>query len=130
MSSPDRKRILIADDEPDLVRILSILLRAMGYDIDAAPDARTAIQMAMSSPPDLVILDVMMPGLNGYEACGKLKGDPATKHVPVLMISAKVQQADRLSGLEAGADAYLGKPFENSELLRQVRRLLGEAENA
>lgn len=102
----------------------------MGYDIDAAPDARTAIQMAMSSPPDLVILDVMMPGLNGYEACGKLKGDPATKHVPVLMISAKVQQADRLSGLEAGADAYLGKPFENSELLRQVRRLLGEAENA
>lgn len=122
-----QKRILIADDEPDIVRILSILLRAMGYAIDAAADARTALAMAQDAPPDLVILDVMMPDLSGYEACKVLKSDPATRGVPVLMISAKVQTADRLSGMEAGADGYLGKPFENSELLKQVQRLLSES---
>lgn len=119
------KRILIVDDEPDLTRILTILFEAFGYQTQTATDGVQALSAARTDPPDLIVMDVMMPGLNGYEACAKLKKDPATARVPIIMLSAKAQQTDRLMGIDAGADAYLSKPFENALLLQKVRELIG-----
>lgn len=118
------KRILIVDDEPDLVEVLSIIFRAYGYETELAHDGLTALQMIAERRPDLVLMDVMMPRMNGLEACRKLKEDPETRDLPVVLLTAKAHDADKSSGLGAGADAYLAKPFDNAQLLSIVERFL------
>jgi DNA-binding response OmpR family regulator len=124
------KRILIVDDEPDLLEILSIIFKAYGYETATATDGQEAIEQARANQPDLIIMDVMMPRLNGFEACRVIKHDPTLSRVPVIMLSAKTQQADKLGGIDSGADAYLAKPFDNMQVLAKVRELLGEGAEA
>jgi DNA-binding response OmpR family regulator len=120
------KRILIVDDEPDLLEILSIIFKAYGYETRTATDGQAGLEAAKAEKPDLIIMDVMMPRMNGYEACRAMREVPGLADVPVIMLSAKSQQADKLGGIDSGADAYLAKPFDNLQVLAKVRELLGE----
>lgn len=121
MTSP---RILIADDTPDIVEILRLLLEAQGFRVAVAQDGEEAVRMAMADPPDLLLLDLMMPKKSGYDVCRELRADPRLGLLPILMLTAKSQAADRLLGFEVGADDYILKPFDPGELVARVRAAL------
>ncbi|MFA6448697.1 MAG: response regulator [bacterium] len=116
----EKKLILIVDDDKDLCRMLEKYLLVKGYDVDMAFDGETALQMAPRRPYDLIILDIMMPGIDGYEVCQRLKIQREFNCIPILMLSAKDTEQDRLRGFKTGADAYVSKPFETPELGRAV----------
>ncbi len=116
-------RILVVDDIEANVRLLQAKLTAEYYDVSVAYDGLSALEQAASDPPDIILLDVMMPGLNGYEVCRRLKADPATRHIPVVLVTALDGRRDRLAGLEAGADDFLTKPIDDVALLARVRSL-------
>ncbi len=120
------KRILIADDEPNIVASLEFLMEQAGYEIRTAADGNEALAAVAAFAPDLVLLDVMMPGRSGYEVCERIKGDPATRGIRVLMLSAKGRDVEVAKGLDLGADAYVTKPFSTRDLAAKVRELLGE----
>jgi class 3 adenylate cyclase len=115
--------VLIVDDDPDMSAYLALLLRNEGMDPDVANDGEKAITRALTSYPDLILLDVMMPGMNGFEVCRALKSDPATALLPVVLITALEDQDSRVRGIEAGADDFLSKPINREELLARVRTL-------
>ena len=119
-------RILAVDDEPHILKLVSFSLSAKGFDVLEASDGLSAVEIAEREQPDLILLDVMMPVLDGYEACRRLKANPATEHIPVVMLSAKSQKAEQEVGLEAGAMDYICKPFTPKDLVEQVRGFLGE----
>lgn len=116
------QRILIVDDEPDLVRILQILLNVQGYETDQAPDAPTAMRKVSEQAPDLVLLDVMLPGMSGLELCRLLKHDPATRDLRIMLLTARADQNEHFQ--EAGADDCVLKPFAIDRLLERIRTLL------
>jgi DNA-binding response OmpR family regulator len=118
--------IFIADDESGFVATLRSRLEFEGFEVTSAPDGRAALEMIRKALPDLILLDIMMPAVNGYQVCRELKEDPATSPVPILMVTAKSQESDRFWGMEAGADAYITKPFEMDELIGKIRELLDE----
>ena len=120
------KRVLIADDEPNIVTSLEFLMEQAGMEVRVARDGQEAIDLAESFRPDLVLLDVMMPVLNGYEVCQRLKSDPKLRHVRVLILSAKGRDVEVAKGRELGADGYITKPFSTRELVSKVRALLGQ----
>jgi len=120
------KRILIADDEPNIVASLEFLMEQAGYEVRTAADGNEALAAIGAFAPDLVLLDVMMPGRSGYEVCERIKGDPATRGIRVLMLSAKGRDVEVAKGLDLGADAYVTKPFSTRDLAAKVRELLGE----
>jgi len=120
------KRVLIADDEPNIVTSLEFLMEQAGMEVRVARDGQEAIDLAESFQPDLVLLDVMMPVLNGYEVCQRLKSDPKLRHVRVLILSAKGRDVEVAKGRELGADGYITKPFSTRELVSKVRALLGQ----
>jgi len=117
-------RILVVDDQAANVRLLEALLQAEYFDVCTASNGLDAIAVAKVEQPDLVLLDVMMPGIDGYETCSRLKDDPATRHIPVVMVTALDQREDRIRGLEAGADDFLTKPIDDVTLFARVRSLL------
>ncbi len=117
-------RVLIVDDVPANVRLLQAKLEADYYEVLSAPDGQTAIQLAIDSQPDIILLDVMMPGIDGYEVCRQLKSDPDTSHIPIILITALDGREDRLSGLESGADDFLTKPFDDVILMARLRALV------
>ncbi len=121
-------RILIVDDEPSIVISLQFLMAREGYQVAVAGDGEAALQAMAASPPDLVILDVMMPKLNGFDVCQRIRAEPAWKAVRVLMLTAKGREVEMARGLKAGADAYLTKPFSTKELVAEIRRLLAPGE--
>ena len=121
------KRVLIADDEPNIVASLEFLMEQAGYEVKVAANGQEALELAASFRPDLILLDVMMPGKNGYEVCQSLKSDPATRSVKVVMLSAKGRDIEVAKGLELGADAYVTKPFSTRDLVAQIRDMLGGA---
>ena len=116
-------RILVVDDIEANVRLLEAKLAAEYYDVSVAYDGRTALDKAAAELPDIVLLDVMMPGLDGFEVCRQLKADPTTRHIPVVLVTALDGRRDRLQGLEAGADDFLTKPIDDVALLARVRSL-------
>ncbi len=117
--------ILIVEDEKDLVKSLEYNLRKEGYQTRIAYDGQSAIEHAGKSPhPDLILLDLMLPDISGTEVCRQLKGDEATKHIPVIMVTAKGSEIDRVVGFELGVDDYVIKPFNVRELLLRVRAVL------
>jgi DNA-binding response OmpR family regulator len=120
------KRVLVADDERHITYVLDFTFKLAGYDVVIVDDGETALRMARETSPDLVILDVMMPGMDGYEVCRILKADPETRRIPIIMLSAKVQRIDHDLGLEVDADAYVKKPFSGRKLLEVARSLLGD----
>jgi DNA-binding response OmpR family regulator len=119
-------RILAVDDEPHILRLVSFALSSKGFDVLEASDGLSAIEVAVAELPDLILLDVMMPALDGYEACRRLKANPVTAHIPVVMLSAKSQQAERSTGIDCGATDYICKPFTPKDLVSEVQRVLGE----
>ncbi|NNJ09569.1 response regulator [Chloroflexales bacterium ZM16-3] len=120
-------RILIVDDTPLNLKMVSAALRPDGYEIDTAPNGNTALERAMLFQPDLIILDVMMPDINGYEVCRRLRRMPAFAHRPIMMLTANDTLEERVRGLEVGADDYMCKPFQPVELQARVRALLRRA---
>ncbi|HXX93037.1 MAG TPA: response regulator transcription factor [Planctomycetota bacterium] len=120
--------ILIIDDEPELIKLLDYNLTRAGYLAISAKDGVTGLETARKQSPELIILDVMMPGLDGWEVCKKLRSDPATASTPLLMLTAKAEEGDRVLGLELGADDYVVKPFGVREILARVKALLRRAE--
>jgi two-component system alkaline phosphatase synthesis response regulator PhoP len=119
-------RILAVDDEPHILKLVSFSLRAQGFDVIEASDGLAAVDIAEKEHPDLILLDVMMPALDGYEACRRIKANPVTKDIPVVMLSAKSQKTEQAAGVEAGALDYICKPFTPKDLVAQVRGFLGE----
>jgi two-component system alkaline phosphatase synthesis response regulator PhoP len=119
-------KILVVDDEAYLLQILDFSLNAEGYEVVTAGDGEQAINKAKAEQPDLIVLDIMMPKIDGYEACRKLKQDPGMKDVPVILLTAKGRDIDRKLGLEVGADDYITKPFSPSKLLEKIGSFLGD----
>ena len=117
-------KILLVDDEPSLVKVVSRRLEAEGFKVRAAFDGEEALRLVTEERPELIILDVMLPKMNGHEVCRKLKWDARYQKIPVLMFTAKVQEKDEKIGFEAGADAYVCKPFRASELIEKIKFLL------
>ena len=122
--APEADVVLFIEDNEDVREFIRLSLEPAGYRLLEAPDGLRGVEMALEHVPDLIISDVMMPGLDGYGVVQQLKHHPATSHVPIVLLTAKAAPADRLEGLETGADAYLGKPFAARELRAQIRNLL------
>ena len=118
------KTILVVDDEPDAIELVEFNLRAAGYGVIAAEDGEEAIRKAREGLPDLIVLDVMLPEVDGMAACRTLKNDPITSDIPVIMLTAKAAEIDRVLGLELGADDYVIKPFSPKELEARIRAVL------
>ncbi len=118
--------VLCADDDDDILSLVALRLERAGYDVARASDGERALELARELQPDVAVLDVMMPRRSGIEVTQLLRADPATRDMGLVLLSARVQQADIEGGLEAGADAYLPKPFRASELVELVERLLAE----
>ena len=119
------KRILICDDDPVILRLLEVNLELEGYDVLTAHHGEEALEIATRELPDLVILDIMMPRLDGYQTCQKLKAQPSTEPIPVVFLSAKAQASDIEKGKSFGVNEYLTKPFDPNDLLDVVERLVG-----
>jgi DNA-binding response OmpR family regulator len=119
----DSPLVLCADDDADILALLALRLERAGFRVAQAVDGEQALSLARELRPDVLVLDVMMPRLSGTEVLGALRGDEATAGIPVVLLSARAQEADVERGLEAGADAYLAKPFQAPELIEVVGRL-------
>ena len=119
-----KPKILVVDDEPDLLELISGNFAAAGFTILVAASGKEALRLAREAGPDLVLLDVMLPELDGLEVCKSLRKDPATSGIPILMLTARVAEIDRVLGLELGADDYVTKPFSVRELVLRVKNLL------
>src|SRR5258708_7795843 len=122
MKPTPSKRILIVEDEPDVVDLLSLQLRKTGeFTVSAAMDGATAVRKARAESPALIILDLMLPQMPGLEVCKVLKTDPVTRHIPIIMLTAKAEEIDRIVGLEFGADDYVTKPFSPREIILRIK---------
>lgn len=119
------RKVLIADDETNIRNILDFTLHAEGFDVVAARNGDDAYTLALGEQPDLIVLDVMMPGTNGFETCRRLKSDRRTARIPVVLLTARGTREDRRTGEDAGADAYVTKPFSPGKLVAVVQDLLG-----
>jgi DNA-binding response OmpR family regulator len=117
-------KILVVDDEPDALEVLEFNLKNAGYDVTTADDGDTALKKARQQLPDLILLDLMLPEIDGLEVCKTLRRDQATSTIPIIMVTAKAAEIDRVVGLELGADDYVTKPFSPRELVLRVRNLL------
>jgi two-component system alkaline phosphatase synthesis response regulator PhoP len=119
-------KILVVDDEIYIVHILDFSLGMEGYEVLTALDGEQALEKARAGHPDLIVLDIMMPKLDGYETCKLLKADPATKDIPVILLSAKGRNVDQKVGFEVGANDYITKPFSPRKLVERINALLGQ----
>lgn len=119
-----KPRILIADDEPSIVVVLEFLFRQQGYEVETVADGSALFEHTLRWQPNLVVLDVMLPNRSGFDLCRDLRGDPRTARIPIVMVTAKGRRAEIEAGLDAGADAYVTKPFGTHELVDAVRGLL------
>src|SRR3954469_26030584 len=116
--------ILIIDDEKDLIELVRYNLDKEGYDVISAGDGQTGLEIAQRHKLDLIVLDLMMPGMDGLEVCRRLRADARTGRIPLIMLTAKATEADRIVGLELGSDDYITKPFSPRELIARVKAIL------
>jgi DNA-binding response OmpR family regulator len=121
-----RPLVLVADDDPDILLLITLTLERDGYEVVAAKDGLSALTAAVERVPHLVLLDLMMPGLDGYEVTRRLRGEPITKDVPIVIVTAAAEETQAARALEAGADAYMKKPFSPRELLARTASLILE----
>lgn len=121
-----QKRILICDDDPVILRLIEVNLELEGFEVLTGNNGEEGVEIATRERPDLVILDIMMPRMDGYEACRRLKADDATKHIPIVFLSAKAQASDIEKGKSYGVAEYLTKPFDPTDLTDLVFKLVGQ----
>ena len=119
-----KETILVVEDEEDIRELLRYNLAKEGYQVACAASGEEAVKAATAAPPDLVLLDLMLPGMDGLEVCRPLKGEPRTRSIPIIMLTAKGEEADIVTGLELGADDYVTKPFSPRVLLARIRTAL------
>lgn len=119
------KRVLVVDDEPNIVLSLEFLMRRAGFEVTVARSGGEALKALEGPPPDLMLLDVMMPEFDGYEVCERIRARPEWRATKIIMLTARGREAERERGLALGADAYVTKPFSTKELAAKVRELLG-----
>ena len=120
------KKILVVDDEVDLVKTIQFSLEVEGYTVLVSCNGEDALNLARRENPDLILLDIMLPKLDGYKVCRLLKFDEKYKHIPILMLTAKTQEKDKLIGMETGADEYITKPFDIDQLMEKVKAYLSK----
>ncbi|MFH1681711.1 MAG: response regulator [Candidatus Eisenbacteria bacterium] len=118
------KKILVVDDEVYILHILDFSLGAEGYEVLTAADGEEALRVARTEKPDLIVLDIMMPKVDGFEACRRLKADPETSPIPVILLTAKGREVDRQMGMEVGADDYIVKPLSPIRLIEKIENYL------
>jgi DNA-binding response OmpR family regulator len=118
------KRVLVVDDEPNIVLSLEFLMRRAGFEVQVARSGGEALKALEGEPPDLMLLDVMMPEFDGYEVCERIRARPEWRHTKIIMLTARGREAERERGLALGADAYVTKPFSTRDLVDQVKRML------
>jgi two-component system alkaline phosphatase synthesis response regulator PhoP len=119
-------KIVIAEDEPDIRDLIMFTLRFAGFEVIAGNNGEEGFELAKREKPDLIMMDVRMPRMTGYEACKKIKADPELEHIPVIFLSAKGQEAEIQSGMDVGAEEYLLKPFAPDQLTERVRAVLAK----
>ena len=124
MNKPPNARILVVDDEPQNIRLLQIRLQADGYAVLTANSGHEALKRVQADAPDLILLDIMMPGMNGFEVCQRIRAEESTQFTPVVMVTALSDKEDRIKAIEAGADDFISKPFDSHEVLARVRSLV------
>jgi len=120
-------KILVVDDEIYIVHILDFSLGMEGYEVVTALDGEQGLEKARTQRPDLIVLDIMMPKLDGYETCKMLKADPETRSIPIILLSAKGRNIDQKIGFEVGADDYITKPFSPRKLVERINSILGQS---
>src|SRR3989338_2151961 len=125
-----REKILIVDDEQDIVDAIEYQLKREGFRVATAGDGEHALALAQKDIPDAIVLDLMLPGVDGLDVCRTLRAQEKTKHIPILMLTAKTQEADRVVGLELGADDYITKPFSVRELVARIKAVLRRTQGA
>ena len=125
MTGNGRPLVLVADDDPDILSLVALRLERAGYEVVVARNGEEAVTRAVERTPDIALLDVMMPRLDGYKATARLRAHDATRHMPVILLTARVQEADIALGIEAGADDYVKKPFSTQELRDRIQAALG-----
>ena len=123
-----KPKILIVEDDPDISELIHFNLEKAGYQTVRAEDGEQALRLTQKHQPDLILLDLLLPGLNGLEVCRRLKRDPAVQHIPIMMVTAKGDEMDRVVGLELGADDYVVKPFSIREIILRIQKLLDRRE--
>jgi len=123
----NQSKILVVEDDDDIAQLLAITMKKAGFEVAVADNGYEALSLIRRNPPDLLILDLMIPGVDGFEVCKAMKRDPGTASVPVLIVTARGEEIDRIIGLELGADDYVVKPFSPRELLLRVRAILRRA---
>ncbi|PIR65783.1 MAG: DNA-binding response regulator [Candidatus Omnitrophica bacterium CG10_big_fil_rev_8_21_14_0_10_43_8] len=123
-----KQTILVVDDEKELAALVSLHMKMAGFEVLTAANGEKALELSREEKPDLIILDLMLPKIDGWEVCEQLRQDAVTKDIPVIMLTARTQIEDKLKGFEAGADDYVTKPFSPRELVARVKRVLARAE--
>ena len=121
-----KKRILVVEDETELVRAIQIRLEQAGYEMLVAYDGQEGLEKAHKDKPDLIILDLMLPKMDGYKVCGLLKADTRYNKIPIIMLTARAQESDEKTGYETGADAYITKPFQHEVVIAKIKEFLKE----
>ena len=122
--SQQKRTILIVDDEEDVLDLLQLVFETSGFVVRRASTGKSAVSSAWEQPPDVVLLDVMMPEMDGWQVLRTLKGDERTRNVPVVMLSARAERRDKMIGLQEGAEGYIAKPFSPAEVVREVQSFL------
>jgi two-component system, OmpR family, alkaline phosphatase synthesis response regulator PhoP len=120
------KKILVVDDEPDVISLLTLMLKSQGYNVITAGDGQEGLEKARKENPDLILLDVMLPKMDGYKVARMLKFDENFSAIPIILLTAKIQEKDRQTGLEMGANDYMTKPFDTALLLSKIKAILSK----
>jgi len=121
-----KKKILVVEDEESLLKLESILLTSKGYDVQGATNGQEALDLLADVQPDLILLDIMLPNMDGFEVCRRIKENPETRHIPVIMLTAKKSREDMAKGHEVGADWYITKPFKSANVVETIQRFLNK----
>ena len=119
-----KKKILVVEDEESLLKLQSVLLTLRGYNVKGVTDGQAALEAVVATNPDLILLDIMLPKIDGFQVCRQVKANKATHHIPVIMLTAKKSMEDRVMGKQAGADMYITKPYKSSMVIETIQKLL------
>jgi len=124
-----KKRVLLAEDHPGTIEVMQLELEVLGYDVTVAQDGQEAVQKATAEPPDLIVMDILMPKMNGFQATARIRQNPRTKDIPILAATALARPGDREKCLESGCDGYIAKPFTHKQLGAAIDRLIEAQSN-